>query len=1019
MRQLIVLLLLVPGMLSGQDYFQQRVDYTIQVSLDDKEHVLHGQERFVYTNNAPSSLDTLYIHLWPNAYKNNETALAKQLLSNGNYDFYYSTANERGFIDSLDFTNDESQPYSWSYHPEHIDIAVIALSEPLKPGAQLTVNTPFRVKIPDGKFSRLGHVGESYQITQWYPKPAVYDNDGWHAMPYLNQGEFYSEFGSFEVKITVPENYVLGATGTLQEESERQWLLEKAAYTDSLIDAVKEANSSAIRKRYLGYEESSSETKTLTFVAENVHDFAWFADKRWFVLKGEVELPHSGKKVDLWSMFTANELLLWMNSIEYLHDAAYYYSLWNGDYPYDHITAVDGTISAGGGMEYPNITVIGTSGSALGLETVIMHEVGHNWFYGILGTNERAHAWMDEGLNSLNESRYIATKYPNLSLGDGLGIPGKLQRRIGINMYKQQNQYDLFYTLAAARNIDQPIELPADEYTQLNYGGIVYSKTAVVFNYLLNYLGVELFDQCMQTYYDRWKFKHPGPEDLQAVFEEVTGKDLHWFFHDLIQTTKKIDYKISGIKKGDDLWGDVTLKVKQKGGVNGPFSVSNIREGAVDQTFWFDSIPKNKRITVPMPEGTEAFRIDPQMIIPEVNRRNNTIRTTGPLKKAEPFRLQFLAGVENPEKSQAYWLPLISGNAYDGFLLGFGLHNFQIPTRRVEWGIFPMYGFRSEGLRGSALLRAHLIREPNKLLRHTDLTLDLKGFGIDTWEDDDLIRNQRFIKSSVGINFTFNTKLNSPHAHRAMFKSSVVQELYNRSGLPVLNRQDPWTFTDVHYEYKNNHPILPFRVRSSYRLGIQNQPSGDLYKLSSFELNGNLRYRYHKNGYGINLRVFAGHYFANNTNQGQFNYQLDGPGAWLDMYSSDFRYEYFYLGRNETAPNFFGQQVVLEQGGFISTTRYSDNKSMIAANLTARVPIPIGISGFYNVAILPGAIEPVFQEVGVKLNIIKNFVDLYLPLWSSQQLQDETSLNDLPYLTRIRFTLNIHAAQLNNLVPFL
>ena len=243
-------------------------------------------------------------------------------------------------------------------------------------------------------------------ITQWYPKPAVYDNNGWHIMPYLNQGEFYSEFGSFDVKITLPSNYIIGATGNLQNELEINYLNKLAKHTDTI----------SVFSNDMSFPKSNLDTKTLHYKENNIHDFGWFADKRFNVLKGLVELPYSKDTVTLWCMFTNNEADLWKNSIEYMHDATYYYSLWNGDYPYKQCSAVDGTISAGGGMEYPGVTVIGEMNTAKALEEVIMHEVGHNWFYGMLGSNERSHPWMDEGLNTHNELRYMRTKYPGFNI---------------------------------------------------------------------------------------------------------------------------------------------------------------------------------------------------------------------------------------------------------------------------------------------------------------------------------------------------------------------------------------------------------------------------------------------------------------------------------------------------------------------------------------------------------------------------------------------------------------------------
>ena len=405
-------------------------------------------------------------------------------IENGDDKLYYSSKEDQGYIDSLEFKVD-GKPVQWQYHKENIDICKITLNSPLKPNEKIIISTPFFVKIPDGKFSRLGHVDQSYMITQWYPKPAVYDKDGWHIMPYLDQGEFYSEFGAFEVRITIPENYIVGATGDLQNQEEIIFLNNKA--TNKISDFNTE----------LSFPASSKKTKTLYYKQKNIHDFAWFADKRFHVLKGEVELPYSKEKVAIWTMFTNNEAELWKNSIEYMHDAIYYYSLWNGEYPYKQCTAVDGTISAGGGMEYPNVTIIGESGTAKALEEVIVHEVGHNWFYGIIGTNERQHPWMDEGINSYYEQRYMQSKYPEHNILFE-SIPDFIKKLLNINHYKTSETNRQLININAHKEKDQPIELSSEKYILDNYWGIVYTKTSLVFRYLASYLGQELFDKCMQ-----------------------------------------------------------------------------------------------------------------------------------------------------------------------------------------------------------------------------------------------------------------------------------------------------------------------------------------------------------------------------------------------------------------------------------------------------------------------------------------------------------------------------------------
>ncbi|WP_315816470.1 hypothetical protein [Paraflavitalea speifideaquila] len=216
-------LLFLHGGVSAQSYWQQELDYTIDVTLDDQQNSLNGFLKLRYTNHSPDTLSFIWFHLWPNAYKNDRTAFSDQLLLQGRTDFYFASREQRGYINRLDFRTNNATLSTEDDHPQYIDIIKVMLATPLAPGAQTEITTPFHVKLPKN-FSRGGHTGQSYQATQWYPKPAVYDNKGWHPMPYLDQGEFYSEFGTYDVRITVPQNYVVAATGELQNEDEKQWM---------------------------------------------------------------------------------------------------------------------------------------------------------------------------------------------------------------------------------------------------------------------------------------------------------------------------------------------------------------------------------------------------------------------------------------------------------------------------------------------------------------------------------------------------------------------------------------------------------------------------------------------------------------------------------------------------------------------------------------------------------------------------------------------------------------------------
>lgn len=488
--------------LHGQSpYWQQQANFKIDVSLNDQDHTLDGFEQIEYSNNSPDTLRFIWFHIWPNAYKNDKTAFSDQLLENGNTRFYFSAKEDRGYINKLDFKVNNITAVTED-HPQHIDIIKLLLPSPLPPGGKISITTPFHVQLPYN-FSRGGHDGQSYQVTQWYPKPAVYDKLGWHPMPYLDQGEFYSEFGSFDVHITVPGNYVVAATGELQNEEEKKWLLTRSSFAWKPTTSKEVNQYGQIKKSVNAFPPSSATIKTLHYKQDRIHDFAWFADKRFIVNHDTCTLV-SGKIVDVYTYYTAAGSDQWKNSISYTRNAVKHYSALVGEYPYAVVQSVQGPESFGGGMEYPTITVISPLQNARELEYTIVHEVGHNWFYGILASNERTHAWMDEGINSYYETVY------------------KQQHN---EHYTGQPEQMLFETAAATKQ-DQPIETPSEEFSEINYGLIAYYKTSQWMGWLEKQLGPGVFRQAMQEYFRQWQFKHPQPEDLKAILEKVSGKRM-------------------------------------------------------------------------------------------------------------------------------------------------------------------------------------------------------------------------------------------------------------------------------------------------------------------------------------------------------------------------------------------------------------------------------------------------------------------------------------------------------------
>lgn len=505
---------------SQSSYFQQRVDYSINVTLNDISNTLDGVEIISYTNHSPDTLNYIWFHLWPNAFKNDRTAFSEQLLQSGRTDFYFSDESKRGYINRLDFSVNGIKAIIEN-HPKYADVVKLVLPSALLPGKSITITTPFHEKIPYN-FSRGGRVGDTYQITQWYPKPAVYDKEGWHPMPYLDQGEFYSEFGNFHVQITVPEKYIVAATGELQNAGELEWLKKKSEGNKLLIDKGVNQNNKkhpdSIADFSINSEENSTvkngKTKTLTYIQDNVHDFAWFADKNFLVRYDTLALP-SGKIIEAFSFFIKEDLPVWKNSIQFIKDAIRTRSKWLGEYPYKIVTTVEAKMGFSGGMEYPTITSISPMTDEKSLDMTIEHEVGHNWLYGILATNERDFPWMDEGMNTFYDNRYEKLKYPENEDEGNNALSKKFPA----------DYSDLIYRMQINAKKDQPIETVSADFSSTNYGAIAYYKTSLWMKKLQDLMGQNLFDSCMHEYYNRWKFKHPYPADFKKIMEDVSGKN--------------------------------------------------------------------------------------------------------------------------------------------------------------------------------------------------------------------------------------------------------------------------------------------------------------------------------------------------------------------------------------------------------------------------------------------------------------------------------------------------------------
>jgi len=957
--RLLIVFLLSFQLINAQEDWQQTVNHTIEVSLNDTNHRLIAIQKVEYINNSPDTLEYIYFHLWPNAYKNNSTAFAKQKriekANGGTTQFHFSKKEEKGFMYDVSFKSGTTLKHELD--STHIDICKVILNKPLFPGQRITLENTFNVQLP-ASFSRLGHEGQSYQISQWFPKPAVYNLNGWHPFPYLDQGEFFYEYGKYDVSITLPENYTVGATGVLQNADEIKRMNKLAEKSKNTQDFKKEDS----------YPASSKKMKTLRYVQDNVHDFAWFADKRFNVWKSEITLPNSGRKVTSWQLFLNSSADEWIEGITDIDTAIYYYSLWVGDYPYDHVTAVDGALSAGGGMEYPMVTVT--------LQDAIIHEVGHNWFYGILGSNERKYPWMDEGFNTYIENRIHKLQNKKNGLVDG-----KIGELSGISKFPKHYNMMWGYQSEASRNLDQAIQLHSTNYTSMNYGTMVYYKSTVALNYLQEYLGEDLMNKCLQTYFNRWKFQHPYPKDVKAIFEEVTNQDLSWFFDHLITTTKSPDFKASQVEVNDDF---ITVTIHNTGAVF-PTPVQLVDSNhQVLATKWTKPVKDETVLSFPKHSGATAVWVDANMIVPEINKNNNYKKITqGKKWKLTPFKL-----VENPTEKHLYFLPLVGYNTSDKLMLGVNFYNSLFQQKRINFHVAPMYAF------GSA---------------------QLNGFGDINYRFN---HPKPFNDAKVGLRFRkfLNIQKFEPYLTIKLARKSPAKPA-GRIDLSMPIFKDGSNFIFASYQLDAGNSIVRNIGKAEFEYFNQ-QYNRSFY----LKLENKFSYQYLPRKH-LDLRIFAVTHLLGNKN---LPYGISN--------SLDRAFQQTFLDRSMNNNNIFSgfhRQTFLGDGGFRGNIPVFSNELLLTTNLTANLPkVPFTV--FADLGYVKNA-SPLFTDLsnaffvpedqfvfdaGIGINLVKGVFEIYAPVIGDNftSTTNKTPTNFSDFLDNIRWMLKLDIYRLNDII---
>jgi hypothetical protein len=505
----------------GPRYWQQRVDYTIRATLDTVRHGLQGRETVRYTNRSPASLPYLWFHVEQNICApgsvTNQLDQPPLVFLGSVFDF-----SCKGFSGGVELEYVRSAGRLLAYTMRGTTMRV-DLPRPLPPGGVVDIEIGWHFLIPPYGAGRMGRDGLLYEIAQWYPRVAVYDDvRGWNHEPYLGAGEFYLEYGSFDVALTVPASFIVAATGHLRNPLEvltrtqrARLLAARTSDTAVAIISAAEAGDPA-RTRPV-----SRGTLTWRFFADSVRDFAFAAapNFRW---------DASGWRGVLIHTYYRPEATLWVEANRMVREALRYFSEQWFPYPYPHISSVEGPIE---GMEYPMITFDPAGPVRTDLQWVLAHELGHQWFPMVVGSNERLYPWMDEGFNTFIDLANAARYFAGTGYGDSIEThPLRL------------------YPDHAVPGLEQPLITRPVESRDLFWTG--YQKPALMLSLLREeVLGPERFDPAFRAYIRAWAWKHPTPADFFRIMRDQSGTDLDWFWRNWIYTTARLDQAVDSVRQ--------------------------------------------------------------------------------------------------------------------------------------------------------------------------------------------------------------------------------------------------------------------------------------------------------------------------------------------------------------------------------------------------------------------------------------------------------------------------------------
>ncbi len=882
------------------------------VELDAGRDVLIIEQELTVHNQSEDAWDKVVLLDWANAFSSKESALAARFAEDFKNRFEFSSDDRRGGTTILP-SDYKQQGIEIVRDTAALDILFLKLENALAPGQKRTFNLSYEVKIPDAAFTDYGKNNDgNYSVKYWYLHPAAYQDGEWDYFSHKMLNDFYGSPMDFTVSLHVPSPYkAVSSIGTrlaTQVEEKRSYLFEGKGLREARLHIFQDED---------------------LFKTYNVPGADIVTDIKDDNLNFETKLIF----LDRIATFLQDRLGGLSDSRLFINEDYY------RENPVYGLSSLPSFINP-----YP---------AGFTYEAKMLKTMSRKWVENGINVNPREDAWMQQSIMVYLLMEYIDLYYPDLKISGKLGNIWGL-RGFNLARLKINDQYPLIYLNSARLNLDQSINTPSDSLLKINEQLAIPYKGAVGLRYFEDYLGNDILEKSIREIYSTRDPSAIDPEDFRKAVAARTDKDVDWFFDEYVASYKRIDWKIKGIRKTED---SVRIRIKNKSPLKIPLPIYLLDKDSIVEKTYIPGFLGDSVVTLSRKQANRVA-LNHERIIPEFNPRDNyrTLKSLPSLNR--PIEFRFFKDVEDPERSQVYFIPDFEFNIYDGLAIGSRFYNGNILSKPFRYSLKPAYGFGSGRIVGSVSFQhQHPLQNRDDPMYQVTYGLSASRF---SYADDLLFR-----RASGYLSFSYRPKdLRSNRRQRLSFRNIFI----DRDSNPETPLDEP-NYNVFAINFGDSDPN--FRRFFSYNVGAEVSPK---FSKATFRMEWRKLF---KDNRQLNFRFFAGTFLHNDAaSEGDFfSFALDRP--------TDYLFDYNYYGRSED-DGLFSQQLIIAEGGFKSQLEPAfANQWITTVNSSYSIwkyVFAYGDVGFVN----NRDRSPKFvYDSGIRLNLLQDYFELYFPVYSN------------------------------------